>query len=110
MPQRLSSPRILHHVAALLSLDNRRLNDGAVLSSVQRRQRQQRALAQRLLDPLPAKLRLPELKRERFWLILRWGGAGLLAGWVLAGPVKKDEGREYPVSMNVGYSQNNQLL
>jgi hypothetical protein len=40
-------------------------------------------MARRLLDPLPAGLRPETQHQERFWNALRWGGAGLILGWLL---------------------------
>lgn len=49
-----------------------------------RRWSQRQKAAQRLLDqPLRGWLR-PGDDGETFWRWLRWGGAGLLLGWVLA--------------------------
>jgi hypothetical protein len=48
-----------------------------------RRQRQRLALAQRLLDPLPADLVAPEAAADRFWTMLRWGGLGLILARLL---------------------------
>jgi hypothetical protein len=52
-------------------------------SSAQRRQRQRLALAQRLLDPMPAGLVAPEAAADRFWTVLRWGGLGLILARLL---------------------------
>lgn len=69
----------LHQLAAVLALPNQAARASGVTA---RRLRQRLALAQRLLDPLPQGLRAgPE--GERFWLILRWGGAGMLLAWLL---------------------------
>lgn len=79
-----SGPLLLHHLAALLSLAERRGGTGSEPVSVaQRRRRQQLALARRLLDPLPAPLRSPDRAADRFWQALRWGGGGLLIAWWL---------------------------
>jgi len=53
-------------------------------SGVQRRRERQRlALAQRLLDPLPAELAQPQRIELLFWRALRWGSVGLILAWVL---------------------------
>jgi hypothetical protein len=41
------------------------------------------SLAQRLLDPPTLGLRAPGQDAAIFWRALRWGGAGLLVGWLL---------------------------
>lgn len=87
------SPRLLHHLAAVLSLagqraaaaENRGSPGGGDLrpSAARRRRRQHLALAQRLLDPLPPALVPADRQAERFWDALRWGGVGLvLALWL----------------------------
>lgn len=79
---RLSPPGVLHHLAAVLSLGLRRPPaepSGALL----RRRRQRLALAQRLLNPLPAGLGSSHQGGERFWQGLRWGGLGLFLAWLL---------------------------
>jgi hypothetical protein len=48
-----------------------------------RRQRQRLALSQRLLDPLPRELAPLDQGSQLFWRGLRWGGLGLLLGWLL---------------------------
>jgi|LakMenEpi03Aug12_release.lakeMendotaPanAssembly.Ray.scaffolds.fasta_scaffold49212_7 hypothetical protein len=71
--------RVLHHLQALLSLPAMaRVSSGAA----GRRQRQRLAIAQRLLDPLPAGL-AARGDGERFWRLLRWGGAGMVLAWLL---------------------------
>lgn len=71
--------RLLHHLQALLSLPAMaRVSSG----SAGRRQRQRLAIAQRLLDPLPPGLGAPS-GGDRFWRLLRWGGAGMLLAWLL---------------------------
>jgi hypothetical protein len=87
------SPRLLHHLAVLLSLAGQRgvgrkahaaeATEGRP-SAAWRRRRQHLAMAQRLLDPLPASLRPPDQQAEGFWRALRWGGAGFLLAWWLA--------------------------
>ncbi|MFM2080769.1 MAG: hypothetical protein RLZZ219_1451 [Cyanobacteriota bacterium] len=48
-----------------------------------RRLRQRMALAQRLLDPLPAPLQPRQWQERTLWTFLRWGGVGLvLALWL----------------------------
>ncbi|MCP9926890.1 hypothetical protein KBY90_03280 [Cyanobium sp. CH-040] len=49
----------------------------------QRRQQQRLAVAQRLLDPLPAPLTMADGGATAFWRALRWGGLGLLLAWLL---------------------------
>ncbi len=71
-------PRLLHHLAALLGLGGQAQRATGVTG---RRQRQRLALAQRMLDPLPAGLRSGD--QERFWTVVRWSGAGMLLAWVL---------------------------
>jgi hypothetical protein len=80
--ERTDTPRLLHHLAALLSLGER---SGAGLPGgvADRRHRQHLALTRRLLDPLPPALRTPDRGAGRFWRALRWGGPGLLIGWWL---------------------------
>lgn len=77
-PRGRRPPRLLHHLAVLLGLCSQAQRASGVSG---RRQRQRLALAQRLLDPLPAGLQASD--QERFWSILRWGGAGLLLAWLL---------------------------
>jgi hypothetical protein len=83
------SPRLLHHLAALLSLAGQRAaakenspscraESEVRPSATQRRRRQHLALARRLLDPLPPALLPADRQAERFWSALRWGGMGLL--------------------------------
>lgn len=81
-PRRSSSPGLLHHLAGVLSLAGR---PGAVAPTgvTLRRRRQQRELAQRLLDPLPESLMSSSRHGDRFWSALRWGGLGLLLAWLL---------------------------
>jgi len=52
--------------------------------SSDRRRLQRLTIAQRLLDPLPQALRPREAARERFWILLRWGGLGLLLARLLS--------------------------
>ena len=80
--QERRGPGVLHHLAALLNLAGRQLpaqESGAPM----RRRRQRLALAQRLLDPLPPGLQPGDGGSERFWRVLRWGGAGLMVAWLL---------------------------
>jgi len=75
----LQPPRVLHQLAALMSLPvQTRGSSGVAL----RRQRQRLALAQRLLEAMPPEL-LPAGGAERFWRVLRWGGLGMLLAWLL---------------------------
>jgi len=73
---------LLHPLEDLLALAQRP-RAGQEIGSAQRRQRQRLALAQRLLDPLPPGLLAPELSRDRFWTVLRWGGLGLILARLL---------------------------
>lgn len=77
-------PRLLHALGDLHSLAAFRPGSSAGAGSAERRRRQHLALAQRLLDPLPLGLQSPG-GAERFWRVLRWGGAGLLLSRLLAG-------------------------
>ena len=70
---------LLHQLAAQLTLPGL-AKQGSGVSG--RRAQQRLALAQRLLDPLPLGLRTP-VAAERFWVIMRWGGAGMLLAWLL---------------------------
>jgi hypothetical protein len=79
----LPGPGLLHHLAAVIGLASRRGTGEAPLAAPMRRRRQRLALAQRLLDPLPAALRAPGSDGERFWQALRWGGIGMLIAWWL---------------------------
>ena len=49
----------------------------------ERRRQQRLSLVQRLLDPLPVAFQAPGQDVVLFWRALRWGGAGLLLGWIL---------------------------
>jgi len=70
---------VLHHLQVLLSLPAvARGSSGAA----GRRRRQRLAIAQRLLDPLPEGLVIRG-DGERFWRLLRWGGAGMVLAWLL---------------------------
>ena len=88
MQQRPRSPhtpiRWLHQLANLMAQVSRaeRITSGD--ESLQaRRLRQRMALAQRLLDPLPAPLRPTTWQETSLWTALRWGGLGLvLALWL----------------------------
>jgi hypothetical protein len=74
---------LLHPLEDLLALSQRPCNGQETGGSSQRRQRQRLALAQRLLDPLPAALVAPEAAADRFWTALRWGGLGLILARLL---------------------------
>ena len=81
-PNRPRRRGLLHPLEDLLALSSRQpapQPDGRH----QRRRRQQLALAQRLLDPLPPGLQAPELAADRFWTVLRWGGLGLILAKLL---------------------------
>lgn len=72
--------RLLHQLDAVFTLASLAGRSSGVGL---RRQRQRLALAQRLLDPMPAELRTPERGAELFWRGLRWGSGGLLLAWLL---------------------------
>jgi hypothetical protein len=74
---------LLHPLEDLLALSQRPTNAQEPSGSAQRRQRQRLALAQRLLDPLPAGLVAPEASADRFWTLVRWGGLGLIVARLL---------------------------
>ena len=81
------SPRLLHHLQALLALSGRPVHQSPEETDMPgrsaRRRRQHLALSQRLLDPLPDALCTSDLGADRFWRALRWGGCGmLLAHWL----------------------------
>ncbi len=78
----LSPPGVLHHLAAVLSLSQRR-PAAEPCGALMRRRHQRLALAQRLLDPLPEWLGSSRRGGEIFWQGLRWGGLGLLLAWLL---------------------------
>ena len=83
MQQRPRSPhtpiRWLHQLATLMAQVSRAERIGPADDSLQaRRLRQRMALAQRLLDPLPAPLRPTSWHDTWLWTGLRWGGVGLL--------------------------------
>ncbi len=84
MKQPRHGPALLHHLEALLTLAGRRPLAAPPLAAHERRRAQRLALAQRLLDPLPASLRPPGQGSERFWIALRWGGLGAAIAWLLA--------------------------
>ncbi|MEY4296963.1 MAG: hypothetical protein RLZZ423_142 [Cyanobacteriota bacterium] len=83
MQQRPRSPytpiRWLHQLAGLMAQVARAERLSAADDSLQaRRLRQRMALAQRLLDPLPAPLQPRGWQEQWLWTALRWGGIGLL--------------------------------
>lgn len=80
---RFRSRGLLHPLEDLLALSQRPTAPQESSGSSQRRQRQRLALAQRLLDPLPAGLVAPEAATDRFWTVLRWGGLGLILARLL---------------------------
>lgn len=88
MQQRPRSPhqpiRWLHQLANLMAQVSRAERLSASDDSLQaRRLRQRMALAQRLLDPLPAPLQPGAWPEWVLWRALRWGGVGLaLALWL----------------------------
>jgi hypothetical protein len=78
--QRQRPIRLLHQLDGLLT---QALDPARCQGVQQRRQRQRQALAQRLLDPLPAVLAPRVRADELLWRALRWGGLGLmLALWL----------------------------
>lgn len=81
--QTLRGRGLLHPLEDLLALAQRPPAARESGGSAQRRQRQRLALAQRLLDPLPAGLVAPEAASDRFWRMLRWGGLGLILARLL---------------------------
>jgi hypothetical protein len=82
--QRQRSTGVLHHLAAVLNLAGRQQPQGE-LGAPMRRRRQRLALAQRALDPLPLALQPQEGAIALFWRVLRWGGLGMMVGWLLRG-------------------------
>lgn len=83
MQQRPRSPytpiRWLHQLAGLMAQVARAERLSSADDSLQaRRLRQRMALAQRLLDPLPAPLQPRGWQEQWLWTALRWGGVGLL--------------------------------
>lgn len=72
--------RLLHQLDRLLTQVSLARRSSGVS---QRRQRQRLALAQRLLDPLPAEFTRPGRNSSLFWQGLRWGSGGLLLAWLL---------------------------
>ncbi|MFM1799232.1 MAG: hypothetical protein RLZZ117_1510 [Cyanobacteriota bacterium] len=84
-----ASPRLLHHLQALLALAadppaRAAKAKGAPSGRAERRRRQHLALSQRLLDPLPPALKTSAPPSATFWTALRWGGCGLILARVLA--------------------------
>jgi hypothetical protein len=87
-PRPDTSPRLLHHLQALLALASppaqaSKAKRQEPVSRSERRRRQHLALSQRLLDPLPEALRPSGLEANLFWIALRWGGCGMLLAMVL---------------------------
>ncbi|MEY4430716.1 MAG: hypothetical protein RLZZ533_652 [Cyanobacteriota bacterium] len=83
MQQRPRSPhppiRWLHQLGGLMAQVARAERLQPRDDSLQaRRLRQRMALAQRLLDPLPAALQGSPWSERWLWQALRWGGPGLL--------------------------------
>jgi hypothetical protein len=83
MQQRPRSPhtpiRWVHQLGGLMAQVSRAERLQPRDDSLQaRRLRQRMALAQRVLDPLPAPLRGSGLAERALWQSLRWGGLGLL--------------------------------
>ena len=83
MQQRPRSPytpiRWLHQLAGVMAQVARAERLSSTDDSLQaRRLRQRMALAQRLLDPLPAPLQPRGWQELWLWSALRWGGLGLL--------------------------------
>ncbi|MFM7268919.1 MAG: hypothetical protein ACKOZT_10095 [Cyanobium sp.] len=75
-----SGPRLIEAIGVLHGLAASRPGSG----SGERRRLQRLTIAQRLLDPLPQALRPREAASERFWILLRWGGLGLLLARLLS--------------------------
>jgi hypothetical protein len=82
-----TSPRLLHHLQALLALATplarASKSKGGPVARADRRRRQHLALSQRLLDPLPDPLRASGQQANRFWNALRWGGCGMVLAQLL---------------------------
>lgn len=72
--------RLLHLLDALFTQASLARRSSGV---AQRRQQQRLAVAQRLLDPLPPPLAMPDGGATVFWRSLRWGSLGLLLAWLL---------------------------
>ena len=76
--------RWTHLFARLLSLAERARRPDIGGASVANRRLQQRlALAQRLMEALPASLMPGTAVADRFWVALRWGGLGLVVARLL---------------------------
>ena len=76
--------RWTHLFARLFALAERSRQPEIGGSSVANRRLQQRlALAQRLIEALPAPLSPGSGSAERFWQALRWGGVGLVIARLL---------------------------
>ncbi|MFN9620016.1 MAG: hypothetical protein ACK55X_09930 [Synechococcaceae cyanobacterium] len=73
---------VLHPLAAVLNLAGRQQPKGESAAPMRRR-RQRLALAQRALDPLPPALLPQDLGATLFWRVVRWGGLGMVAAWLL---------------------------
>ncbi|MEB3173365.1 MAG: hypothetical protein VKL97_05825 [Cyanobacteriota bacterium] len=71
--------RLLHHLAAVMAVPLQVRGASGVAG---RRGRQRLALSQRLIEAMPPEL-MPAAGSERFWRMLRWGGAGMLLAWLL---------------------------
>jgi hypothetical protein len=86
-PRPEASPRLLHHLQALLALAGRPAagarSEDQPAGRAERRRRQHLALSQRLLDPLPETLRASNQGADRFWNAVRWGGCGMVLAHVL---------------------------
>lgn len=86
-PRPEPSPRLLHHLQALLAVAGRPAGKGRGENSppgrAERRRQQHLALSQRLLDPLPEAFRQSAQGADRFWRALRWGGCGMVIAQLL---------------------------
>ena len=77
--------RWTHLFARLFSLAERARRPDLGGASVANRRLQQRlAMAQRLMEVLPASLTPGTALADRFWVVLRWGGLGLLIARLLS--------------------------
>lgn len=86
-PRPSSSPQLLHHLQALLDLAAPATAEGrgdlGRLGRAERRRQQHLALAKRLLNPLPVRLRETTDGADHFWMALRWGGCGMVLAQLL---------------------------
>ena len=89
MPQHRAGRRQLRwlHTVSLLMLQGRRqaVSIQRDQSSSERRWRQRRDLAEKLLETPAEGWTLPKHRGARFWRALRWGGSGFVLAWWLKG-------------------------